>query len=42
MVAWHNSTTEQRCALPGGSPVAFSGILVDYREGSAKPERWRL
>jgi hypothetical protein len=42
MVAWHNPTTEQRCALSGGSPAAFAGIQVDCREGSAKPGRWRL
>jgi hypothetical protein len=41
MMAWHNPMSEQRCVLPGGSCVAFTGILVDYREGSAKPGRWR-
>ena len=42
MVARHNPTTEQRCALPGGSMPAFGGTLVDYREGSARVGRWRL
>jgi hypothetical protein len=46
MWAWHNPTTEQRCALRGGSSVAFTGILaggpVGYREGGVKPGRWRL
>ena len=42
MLAWHNPTTEQRCALPGGSMPAFGGLLVGYREGGVKPGRWRL
>jgi hypothetical protein len=45
MLAWHNPTTEQRCPLSGGSSPAFTGILagmlVDYRESSAKSGRWR-
>jgi hypothetical protein len=49
MVAWQNPTTEQRCPLCGGSSLAVTGIqpgvlagmLVDYREGSVKPGRWR-
>jgi hypothetical protein len=42
MLAWHNPTTEQRCALPGGSLLAFTGIPVNSREGSTKPGRWRM
>lgn len=42
MLARYNPTTEQRCALPGGSSLAFTGMLVDYREGNAKPGRWRM
>ncbi len=42
MVAWHNPMTEQRCALPGGSALAFAGILVGCREGGVTPGRWRL
>jgi hypothetical protein len=41
MMAWRNLMTEQRCVLPGGSSLAFTGILVDCREVGATPGWWR-